>query len=162
MRESVDNYKDEFIESSKGVIEVLREIRDPLAQAAYLYSINEEKKNTNLMVRDINAKFDNIDIKLKKLDSVVERLDAIISRLSQADQAILEETPAASSASQISGRDEEILSYVEKSGKVCADEVQAKFEYKGRNAASARLSKLFQLGILEKVYSGKTVYYQKK
>jgi len=45
---------------------------------------------------------------------------------------------------------------------VCADDIQQEFKYKGRNAASARLSKLFGRSILEKEYVGRKVFYKLK
>jgi len=48
---------------------------------------------------------------------------------------------------------------VKTSGKASAEEVRAKFKYKGKNAASARLNRLCDMGLLEKQQAGKKVYF---
>ena len=62
----------------------------------------------------------------------------------------------------LSERDGEVIDFVRKEGKVSADQLKEIFRYKGKNAASARLSKLFHEGILEKEYAGRKVYYKIK
>ena len=56
--------------------------------------------------------------------------------------------------------DEQIVSLIRTRGHVCATDVQVHFKYKGKNAASARLSRLYELGLLEKTQAGRTVYYR--
>ncbi|VVB56557.1 Uncharacterised protein [uncultured archaeon] len=56
--------------------------------------------------------------------------------------------------------DEQIMRLVRARGHVCATDVQIEFKYKGKNAASARLSRLYELGLLEKTQAGRTVYYR--
>ena len=56
--------------------------------------------------------------------------------------------------------DEQILHLIRARGRVCASDVQIQFKYKGKNAASARLSRLYELGLLEKAQAGRTVYYR--
>ena len=145
------NYQQEFEELTEDLSSAIDDMGDPVAIGTMLYSIAEEKKSNNLIVRDINAKFDNI----------AEKLDKIYGKLSVlAEQGITHQVENPSVA--ISERDEEILEFVKSNGKACADDVQSKFEYKGRNAASARLSRLFKDNLLEKVYHGRKVYYVAK
>ncbi len=56
--------------------------------------------------------------------------------------------------------DEQIVNLIRARGHVCATDVQVKFKYKGKNAASARLSRLYELGLLEKSHAGRTVFYR--
>ena len=56
--------------------------------------------------------------------------------------------------------DEQIVNLIRAKGAVCAEEVRGNFRYKGKNAASARLNRLFELGILEKQQAGRVVYYR--
>jgi len=56
--------------------------------------------------------------------------------------------------------DEQIISIIRSRGHVCAADVQIQFKYKGKNAASARLSRLYELGLLEKSQAGRTVFYR--
>ncbi|MBU4265833.1 MAG: hypothetical protein L6243_05430 [Candidatus Altiarchaeales archaeon] len=145
------NYQQEFEELTEDLSSAIDDMGDPVAIGTMLYSIAEEKKSNNLIVRDINAKFDNI---AETLDKIYEKLSVLT------EQGISRQVENPSVA--ISERDEEILNFVKSNGKACADDVQSKFEYKGRNAASARLSRLFKDSLLEKVYHGRKVYYVAK
>jgi len=145
------NYQQEFEELTEDLSSAIDDMGDPVAIGTLLYSIAEEKKSNNLIVRDINAKFDNM---AEKLDKIYEKLSVLV------EQGILQSGELPSVA--ISERDEEILNFVKSNGKACADDVQRKFEYRGRNAASARLSRLFKDNLLEKVYHGRKVYYVAK
>ncbi|MFH1307115.1 MAG: winged helix-turn-helix domain-containing protein [Candidatus Micrarchaeota archaeon] len=62
----------------------------------------------------------------------------------------------------LSSIDEQIVEMIRARSAVCAEDVRARFKYKGKNAASARLSRLYELGILEKQQAGRRVYYRMK
>ena len=62
----------------------------------------------------------------------------------------------------LSSVDEQIVQLIRTKGAVCAEEIRAHFKYKGKNAASARLSRLNMLGVLEKQQTGRVVYYKMK
>jgi DNA repair exonuclease SbcCD nuclease subunit len=113
-------------------------------KAAMMHVISEERKSSNLVVKDIGSKFDQI---LSRLDRIATLLEE------QAQNREENETIG------ISDRDEEIIEFIKTKKKVCADDLQDHFSYKGRNAASARLNKLFRDKLVEKIYAGKTVYY---
>ena len=55
--------------------------------------------------------------------------------------------------------DEEIVRFVKEKLHVFAEEVRKKFGYKGKNAASARLSRMFDMGLLDKKQVGSAVLY---
>jgi predicted HTH transcriptional regulator len=151
MKDSLTDYDREFEEIVGNLADTVHDMSDPVAIATMLYTIAEERKNGNLVIRDINAKFDNI---LERLQGISMRLDELDSRL---------DTPLGEGAKfEISDRDREILNYVTNNKRVCADDLQENFQYRGRNAASARLSKLFRENLLEKVYVGRKVYYQRR
>ncbi len=151
MKESLTDYDKEFEEIVGNLSDTVHEMSDPVAIATMLYTLAEERKSSNLVIRDINAKFDNI---LAKLDDISNRLHKFESR----QEAHVEEHNAV----ELSDRDREIMDYVIKNKRACADDLQEKFNYRGRNAASARLSKLFRDKMLEKIYVGRKVYYQCK
>ncbi|HHQ44589.1 MAG TPA: hypothetical protein ENN13_00440 [Candidatus Altiarchaeales archaeon] len=109
--------------------------------ASMLYSIAQEKKSTNLIVRDINAKFDRIIGRLENLEAKIE------------------ETHTQSAQAGLTTRDQELLDYVRSSGEVCADMVKNQFNYRGTNAASGRLNKLFKEGVLQKTQKEGKIYY---
>jgi hypothetical protein len=58
--------------------------------------------------------------------------------------------------------DEQIVSALRSRGTLCAEQVRVIFGYKGKNAASSRLNRLYELGILEKQQAGRVVYYRMK
>jgi len=113
---------------------------DPVLLAKMLFEIAEEKKSGNLM----NHK-------------IIEMLDRIEDRLTRLEQTV-HEPPAVSVG--LSDRDREVLDYVKENGMVSADDLAQSFGYKGKNAASARLSKLFHEGHLKKEYMGRKVLYK--
>ncbi|MCK4491024.1 MAG: hypothetical protein KAU03_00265 [Candidatus Altiarchaeales archaeon] len=156
MKDSITDYDREFEELVGDLSDVVHEMSDPVAIGSMLYSIAEERKSSNLVIRDINGKFDNLVEKLRVMESVVDRLDRISDKLDQ----LSVKGQRAPASTNLSARDEEILSFVRKNKVVCADNIQEKFRYRGRNAASARLSKLFKDNLLEKEYRGRNVYYK--
>ncbi len=145
-----DSYSDEFDQLTGEISDVVEEIPDPVVVGKLLYNIASEKKSYNLVVRDINAKFDQLAVKLDRIATLLEQINQK-----------KEETTAVrrSENMDISDRDREILDYVRTSKRVCADDVQDRFHYKGRNAASARLHRLYRDNVLEKVHAGRNVYY---
>lgn len=154
MKDSIESHKQEFEETVGNISKAIQEISDPVAIASMLYSIAEERKSTNLVVRDINAKLDRYNMLMEKLDKILENLEELNNQK--------KEETIRHPASELSERDEEVLSYVKEEGRVCANELQEKLKYRGRNAASARLSKLFKEGKLEKIFVGRKVYYTPK
>lgn len=149
MKNPQTNYNEEFRELTEDLSEAVYQMSDPVAIATMLYSIAEEKKSSNLVVRDINGKFDHM---MEKLDRVANLLEGISQGMVTPGREI--------GQPEISDRDQEILNFVRSKERVCADDVQDHFKYKGRNAASARLSKLFRDNMLEKIYAGRKVYYR--
>ncbi|MEW6722036.1 MAG: BlaI/MecI/CopY family transcriptional regulator, partial [Candidatus Micrarchaeota archaeon] len=55
--------------------------------------------------------------------------------------------------------DEQIMGFLKEAGRATAEEVRAKFNYRGKNAASARLNRLCDIGLLQKQQAGKRVYF---
>ena len=60
----------------------------------------------------------------------------------------------------VSGLDAKILQIVQLKNIACAEDVKQELGYKGRNAASARLNRLYQQGLLERHQLGHKVYYK--
>ena len=123
--------------------EALRsKFNDPLVIGTLLHRLAEERQSTNLLLREINAKLD----KIQTLEQKVSQLEN--EKISVGEKVMLPEV------------DEAIITFVKKKGAVCADDVQTKFKYKGKNAASARLNKLCTLGVVKKAQVGKKVYFE--
>ncbi len=130
----------EFEQVSSEFQEFSSKMKNPLVVGALLNKLTEERQSTNLLLREINAK-------LEKIEQLEKRLADIES--GKREKTLLPEV------------DKIIITFIEKKGAVCAEEVQAKFKYKGKNAASARLNRLCNLGLLKKIQVGKKVYFEK-
>ena len=92
---------------------------------------------------------------MELLRQVFGKLDAIEKRLDGIEKGMGREV-----GDEILGDvDGKIIEFVKKNGKVCADDLQKEFNYKGKNAASARLNKLYSQGLLDKRQAGRRVYY---
>lgn len=70
------------------------------------------------------------------------------------------ETDRPSKMIPVSSLDARILQLVQVKGMACADDVQNEMNYKGRNAACARLNKLYTMGLLERHQLGHKVYFK--
>lgn len=152
MKKDEMNHKEEFQELTQDLSEAMYEVKDSVAIGTMLYQIAEEKKSNNLVIREINGKFDNIMEKLDQLNYQLADLNKNLNKRSVKE--VEKETTS------LSGRDKEVFEFVKGKEKVCADDIKEEFNYKGRNAASARLSRLFKEDLLEKEYAGRKVYYK--
>lgn len=123
-------FEEEIENEAKRVAKKLKE--EPLLMAALLAKLVEERENTNRLIK-----------------TLVARLEGIERRLATKE-------PGGMILSEI---DEALMGFVKKSGKATAEDVQKKFNYKGRNAASQRLNRLYEAGLLKKKQAGKKVYY---
>ncbi len=112
------------------------------------YMIDENKKTT-LLLRGIAEGINKIETVLNtplpETESDSEAEPAKIAKetlLSEADTRIVQTV-------QLSPH-----------SMACAEDIRKKLNYRGKNAASARLNKLFKMGILERYQLGKKVYYK--
>ncbi len=92
---------------------------------------------------------------MELLRSIAGRLEDIEKRLDGIERELGKEV----SGEILGDVDEKIIEFVKKNGKACAEELQRAFNYRGKNAASARLNKLHSQGLLEKKQAGRRVYY---
>ena len=60
----------------------------------------------------------------------------------------------------ISVHDAKIIEYIQVKGMACADDIKLHMNYKGRNAACARLNSLYKRGVLQRYQLGHKVYYK--
>ncbi len=61
----------------------------------------------------------------------------------------------------LSDQDSKVIQFVQlNNGMACADDIKSYMNYRGRNAASARLKRLQALGLLNRMQVGHKVYYQ--
>lgn len=109
--------------------------KDPLVLGELVYKLLEERENTNRILKNLLAK-----------------LDALEAKLGAAPETATEEPLLAEV-------DEEIVQFVKSQGKASAEDVRSHFNYKGTNAASARLNRLYERGVLEKKQVGRKIYF---
>ena len=92
---------------------------------------------------------------MELLRSIAGRLEGIERRLDGIEKELGKEV----SEEILGDIDGKIIEFVKKNGKACAEDLQRAFNYRGKNAASARLNKLHSQGLLEKKQAGRRVYY---
>lgn len=114
----------------------MEKFRDPIILGEMVYRLLEERENTNRLLK-------NLLQKLETLEAMMETGPA----------------PKEAQATLLPQIDEEILSFVKEQEKVTSEEVRAKFRYKGKNAASARLNRLCKMNLLQKRQVGKKVFF---
>ena len=153
-----ENYKGIGEGSGKQAIEELRnevlsplendiqKLRDPVVLAALMHTAATERENTNrllkTLIEKLDAKFSEVDVRLARIE-----------KQSAAPMAAGQEEVLLPSV------DEDILKFVREKRHASAEEVRKRFGYKGKNAASARLSRMYDLGLLEKKQVGRAVLY---
>ena len=60
----------------------------------------------------------------------------------------------------VSDLDRKIIQFIQLKEMACADDVKKHMSYKGRNAASARLNRLYRQGVIERYQLGHKVFYK--
>jgi len=106
--------------------------KESLLLAFLLQRLAEERESTNALLRQI----------LHRL----ERLEHALGTAREERELLSEQ-------------DEAILAFIRERGRADAEEVRRYMGYKGRNAASARLNRLVEKGLLKKRRAGKRVVF---
>ena len=112
----------------------------------FKYMMDENRK-TNMVLKGMHDKLDRMESELHA-DS------------GQEDQRDLKENKRFAKEQPVSGLDAKIMQIIQISGMSCADDIKKQMSYRGRNAASARLNRLYKLGLLERYQLGHKVYYK--
>ena len=115
--------------------ENMEKFKDPVVLGEMIYRLLEERENTNRLLKTILQRLDALEAKGMPIEKVVEE----VPLLAEIDQ--------------------EILDFVKDSGKVTAESVRQKFNYRGKNAASSRLNRLVNKSLLFKKQVGKKVFF---
>ncbi len=143
--ENIKNFRNDlrafsarFKEELKPSQEEMELFKDPLILGTLMYKLLEERENTNRILKNILQKLEIIETNLKQQKT---------EKALEADEELLPD------------QDRKILDYIREKGKVCAADIRQAMSYKGENAASSRLNKLYNIGLLKKVQVGKRVYY---
>ena len=110
------------------------QFKDNATIGLLLYRLAKEREASNAMFKQISEQLERIASLLQK--GSTEQVKSIISDI-----------------------DQKILAHIQRNGKVDAEEIQSIFQYRGKNAASARLNDLYEKGLLKKGRAGKKVFY---
>ena len=93
----------------------------------------------------------------------VKELDEAVKSMAANEQAAAEDyAPLGNREIGLSSVDAKIINFVQTSrdGMACADAVRDYMQYRGNNAACARLNRLHKMGLLERHQLGHKVYYK--
>ena len=138
-KEAVKKLSPKFDELTLDVQDLFQQSKDPMFVAMLLFKLAQEREATNKILTEINDKYDRIMLELKTGQT----------------PEIKEEN----SFTLLAEQDKKIMDLITKKNAVTATEVKEELKYKGVNAASQRLNKLFRDGYLKKAQSGKKVLY---
>ncbi|MBI4044313.1 MAG: hypothetical protein HY392_01245 [Candidatus Diapherotrites archaeon] len=147
-KQLIEQISPSFSELTLDLDEVLEKSSDPKFVAALLFRLAEERRKTNLVLEQINDKFDKMMFELKTRHTN--------------EPEHTQNTANTGVFLVLAEQDQAILKFIEHEGKATAEEIKQVMHYKGLNAASQRLNKLFREGYLKKLQSGKKVLYLTK
>jgi hypothetical protein len=140
----------EFVDLTGDIKDIAEKHYEPFFIAMLLFKLAEERKKTNELMENINRKLDELAFAIKQGGRSANAGEDMLVPSQRQEFTILPE------------QDQKILELVESKGMVDAKTVQQAFNYKGLNAASQRLNKLFREGHLKKVRAGRKVIYLAK
>ncbi|HEV8289761.1 MAG TPA: hypothetical protein VGQ00_02285 [Candidatus Norongarragalinales archaeon] len=132
----------EFEELSQEFRKFQQEMKDPLVVGALLSRLHEERRNTNIILKQILGKLDAFESRIRAFENSKTSSHVIAPILSEVD--------------------EDIVDFVKSRKRVVAEDVATHFKYRGTNGASARLNRLVALGLLEKAQAGRKMVFLPK
>jgi hypothetical protein len=121
----------------------LLKFKDPIVLGSLMYTVATERENTNRILKNLLAKIDALETRIAELET----------------EQVTPRGPRGPPVPMLPEADEKIVQFIRKRGRACADEVRDSLHYRGTNAASARMNKLFEKGVLEKQQVGRKVFY---
>lgn len=99
----------------------------------------------------------------RTLEGITQRMKALedmVSAMELSSQAQDDYSVSASREVPLSSVDAKLINFVQAKGMACAEEVKKFMNYRGNNAACARLNNLHRLGLLDRLQLGHKVYYK--
>ena len=146
----------------------LRSITDAkLSERNIIAAKVESDKTSSNMFTLVKYMFDEnrrTTLLLKSISESVARLESELHDLYYEEEAEPEDRQSGVTGGMkeipISGLDRQIVQTVQVKGMVCADDIKEVMKYKGRNAASAHLNRLYRAGILHRYQLGRKVYFK--
>ena len=143
---NISQVREQMTEETRALEKEIAKLRDPTVHAAIMYTAAKERESTNRILKNIMARIDAMELKLRALE---ERA-----------KSIAQTAPAAARPERaLADVDKSIVVFIRSKGQATAEDIQQALRYKGRNAACARLNRMFELGVLDKQRSGKKIIY---
>jgi len=143
----ISQVREQMGDEQRALEKEIAKLRDPTVHASIMYTALRERENTNRILKNILARIDAMQLKIQALE---ERARALTAPATQAAPTALADV------------DKSIISFIKSKGNCTAEDIQQALRYKGRNAACARMNRLFELGVLSKQRSGKKILYSVK
>lgn len=139
----------EFAELLSGKVKAQETSTGLLTLVKYLM---DENRKTTMLLRNISENLARLET---DLNATYEEENPKPEQYVQqpSGEKLVRELP-------ISGLDARIIQTIQVMGMACADDIKSKMNYRGRNAASARLNRLYKQGILERYQLGHKVFYK--
>ena len=125
-------WENEVEKDAKEVVSRLK--NDPVMLGVLLSKLIEERENTNRLLKTLIQKIERIE-------------NGVTANEGKGSEEMLPEIDAG------------IMAFIRERERVTAEDVRLKFNYKGANAASARLNRLYSLGIVNKAQIGKKMFF---
>ena len=126
-----------------------KRVLDENTVSSLMKQLVEERERSNKLLESITEKI----AKLEKEIEVKDYKETPEGEIQEFDAVSNREVP-------LSELDSKILNFVQSKEMICADDLVAFMKYRGRNAACARLNKLYRQGILDRYQLGHKVYYK--
>ena len=123
-------------------------LRDPTVHAGIMYAVMRERESTNLI--------------LKNLLATMERLEDKFAKIEKSQVQTVPAQPVAAQAHKpefLADVDQTIINHIKSKGSATAEDIQKILRYRGKNAACARLSRLAELGFLNRQRAGRVTVY---
>ncbi len=153
MREDIQRIKGNAVESEVTSLIANKMKADETSSGllSIIKMVVEENRKNNLILKSISENLTRLETELVGED-YYEQDDQ-----SANDRAAIDKP---SKVQPVSGLDARILQVIQLKDMACADDVKKEMGYSGRNAASARLNRLYKQGLLERHQLGHRVYYK--
>jgi len=132
----------------------LDKFKDPVVIGELTFQLLKERESTNQILKNLLQRIDQLELKVMRLGELQTRSNKYVPKTTRST-----DTKRESNGILLPEIDERILSYVKKKISVVAEDIRKAFNYRGKNAASARLNRLYQMGLLGKKQSGRKVYF---
>ncbi len=141
-RQAIDELRTEILSPLE---QDIAKLRDPVVLAALMHTAATERENTNRLLKTL---IERLDAKFSEVESRLASLESGSGVRGAGEEEVL-----------LPSVDEEILAFVKEKRHVSAEDVRRRFGYKGKNAASARLNRMFEMGLLSKRQVGRAVLF---